>query len=102
MNQRFDVDSACNESEDDRIRAKAHEIWICEGCPEGRSHIHWEMAAALVRMTGPATPGTDTSQASTAVMIALRSARTAALAARAAASAAPQRRRSKPRIAAAE
>lgn len=92
--------SAFGPGEDERIRAKAHEIWICEGCPEGRSHIHWEMAAALVRMTRP-TAATDQSQASSAVMIAFRTARTARLAA-AATRPATARRRGKPHIAAAE
>lgn len=99
MGNTNDLDHAA--TEDERIRAKAHEIWICEGCPEGRSHIHWEMAASLVRMTPPATPAADTSQASSAVMIAFRTARAAKLAAAAARAATP-RRRGKPRIVAAE
>lgn len=33
---------------EDRIRAKAHEIWLSEGCPEGSETRHWEMAIAAV------------------------------------------------------
>jgi hypothetical protein len=31
-----------------RIRARAHEIWEQEGRPEGREHDHWEKARILV------------------------------------------------------
>jgi hypothetical protein len=31
-----------------RIRERAHRIWVEEGCPEGREKIHWDMAAELV------------------------------------------------------
>jgi hypothetical protein len=31
-----------------RIRERAHRIWLEEGCPEGREKIHWDMAAELV------------------------------------------------------
>jgi hypothetical protein len=33
---------------DERIRSRAFKIWEEEGCPEGRSEIHWEMARELV------------------------------------------------------
>jgi hypothetical protein len=33
---------------DERVRARACKIWEEEGCPEGRSEIHWEMARELV------------------------------------------------------
>lgn len=32
----------------ERIRAKAHQLWIDEGCPEGRAEAHWDMATELV------------------------------------------------------
>jgi len=31
-----------------RIRARAHQLWEEEGRPEGRSHAHWEKARILV------------------------------------------------------
>jgi hypothetical protein len=31
-----------------RIRERAHRIWLEEGCPEGRAKIHWDMATELV------------------------------------------------------
>jgi len=37
--------------EDDReqrIRSKAYQIWMDEGCPEGRAEAHWDMATELV------------------------------------------------------
>jgi hypothetical protein len=33
---------------EERIRAKAYQIWLDEGCPEGRDEAHWEMARQLV------------------------------------------------------
>ncbi|WAC27485.1 DUF2934 domain-containing protein [Ancylobacter sp. SL191] len=33
---------------DEQIRAKAHELWLAEGCPTGREIEHWQQAAALV------------------------------------------------------
>jgi len=33
---------------EDRIRAKAYELWIAEGCPEGRADDHWLMAMAII------------------------------------------------------
>ncbi|TPE52533.1 DUF2934 domain-containing protein [Amaricoccus solimangrovi] len=33
---------------EERIRAKAHDIWLSEGCPEGSEARHWEMATAAV------------------------------------------------------
>jgi hypothetical protein len=36
------------ESPEDQIRAKAHEIWIQEGYPEGQADRHWHMAAAFI------------------------------------------------------
>jgi hypothetical protein len=31
-----------------RVRWRAYKMWEDEGCPEGRSEIHWEMARELV------------------------------------------------------
>jgi hypothetical protein len=31
-----------------RIREKAHQIWLEEGCPKGRELNHWNMATELV------------------------------------------------------
>ena len=33
---------------EDRIRAKAHRIWLDEGSPEGRAEAHWEKAKLQV------------------------------------------------------
>jgi len=32
----------------ERVRERAHRIWVEEGCPEGRSEIHWQKARELV------------------------------------------------------
>lgn len=32
----------------ERIRRRAHQIWIEEGRPEGRDAIHWDMARELI------------------------------------------------------
>jgi hypothetical protein len=31
-----------------RIRMKAYEIWLREGCPEGSEDRHWEMARKFI------------------------------------------------------
>lgn len=31
-----------------RIRERAYRLWQEEGCPEGRSDVHWDMAAELI------------------------------------------------------
>ncbi len=31
-----------------RIRMKAYEIWLREGCPEGSDTRHWEMAKQFI------------------------------------------------------
>ncbi|WP_413991769.1 DUF2934 domain-containing protein [Labrys okinawensis] len=31
-----------------RIRMKAYEIWLREGCPEGSDQRHWEMAKKFI------------------------------------------------------
>jgi hypothetical protein len=32
-----------------QIRQRAYQIWLAEGCPEGRERIHWLRAEAEVR-----------------------------------------------------
>jgi hypothetical protein len=34
---------------EDRIRQKAHELWLEEGCPEGKETEHWFKASDIVR-----------------------------------------------------
>lgn len=36
------------DSREDRIRARAHQIWLDEGQPSGNEQRHWEQAAADV------------------------------------------------------
>ena len=33
---------------EDRVRDRAYRLWVEEGCPEGRSDIHWDKARELV------------------------------------------------------
>ncbi len=33
---------------DERVRQYAYRLWVEEGCPEGRSDIHWDKARELV------------------------------------------------------
>lgn len=33
----------------EQIRRRAYEIWLNEGCPHGRDHIHWIRAEAEFR-----------------------------------------------------
>lgn len=33
---------------EDRIRVRAYDIWIAEGCPKDREKEHWERAAAEI------------------------------------------------------
>ena len=33
----------------EQIRRRAYEIWLNEGCPHGRDHIHWLRAEAEFR-----------------------------------------------------
>lgn len=35
-------------STEQRIRMKAYEIWLREGCPEGSEQRHWEMARKFI------------------------------------------------------
>jgi DUF2934 family protein len=53
-----------------RIRQRAYQIWLDEGCPDGRENIHWEMAAELVaaensqdRNSGPTSKSTKPASA---------------------------------------
>jgi hypothetical protein len=32
----------------DRIRRRAHQLWVDEGRPHGRDKVHWDMATELV------------------------------------------------------
>jgi hypothetical protein len=32
----------------ERVRQRAYRLWVEEGCPEGRSEIHWDQARELV------------------------------------------------------
>ena len=48
---------------EDRVRERAYRLWVEEGCPEGRSDIHWDKARELVAIednqkttTKPARP----------------------------------------------
>ena len=36
------------DEQQERIRARAYQIWIDEGRPEGRTDAHWDMATELV------------------------------------------------------
>ncbi len=36
------------DAREERIRAKAHDLWEADGKPEGRDRDHWEQAAKLV------------------------------------------------------
>ena len=38
------------EDREDRIRARAYELWLLEGKPEGRDLDHWFMAAETIRL----------------------------------------------------
>jgi Protein of unknown function (DUF2934) len=40
----------------DRIRARAHAIWLEEGRPEGQAERHWALAADLIAMEDIAEP----------------------------------------------
>jgi hypothetical protein len=33
---------------ENRIRVRAYDIWVAEGCPEGRDSEHWQQAAAEI------------------------------------------------------
>ena len=46
-----------NFAREERIRAKAYQIWLDEGCPAGRDEAHWELARQLVTIED--NPGED-------------------------------------------
>jgi hypothetical protein len=58
------------DSREDRIRAKAHELWEEAGRPEGRADAHWLKAARLIdadqhkEKTTKRGPGVDIAPAS--------------------------------------
>jgi hypothetical protein len=33
---------------EDKIRVRAYDIWVAEGCPAGREREHWERATAEI------------------------------------------------------
>jgi len=33
---------------DERIRQQAYQIWLDEGCPDGRHKDHWEQAEKII------------------------------------------------------
>ena len=37
-------------SYEDRIRAKAYEIWVAEGMPDGRDLAHWALAERAIAL----------------------------------------------------
>jgi hypothetical protein len=37
-----------SEDHTQKIREKAYEIWVLEGCPEGRELSHWDTATGFV------------------------------------------------------
>ncbi len=44
---------------DEAVRRRAYEIWMREGCPSGREHVHWAQAAEEIEseaMTAQAAP----------------------------------------------
>ncbi len=41
-------DPPADEPWEERVRRKAHEIWLSEGGPHGRAEDHWRIAKALV------------------------------------------------------
>jgi hypothetical protein len=36
------------DSFEERVRQRAYRMWVEEGCPEGRSDVHWDKARELV------------------------------------------------------
>jgi hypothetical protein len=45
--------------QEDRIRMRAYDLWIAEGCPRGREKEHWERAAAEIEASDSENKGTD-------------------------------------------
>jgi hypothetical protein len=42
-------------SHEERVRARAHEIWVHEGYPDGRDLDHWRQAEAEIAAEGSPT-----------------------------------------------
>ncbi len=40
----------------ERVRERAHQLWLQEGCPEGRGDEHWQQAQRDVLVSLEATP----------------------------------------------
>ena len=38
------------------VRQRAHELWLQDGCPEGKSDQHWQQAQKDVLASAPAAP----------------------------------------------
>ena len=43
---------------EEAVRTAAHQIWLDEGCPDGRAAEHWHMAIALVEKAAAPTKKT--------------------------------------------
>jgi hypothetical protein len=41
-------ETAMTKSYDDRVRARAHQLWEREGRPEGQSERHWAQARTML------------------------------------------------------
>jgi hypothetical protein len=44
----LNTESNAEARKEETIRQRAYEIWLSEGCPEGRENEHWEQAAREV------------------------------------------------------
>ncbi len=44
--------------DDERIRRKAYELWLADGCPEGRHEAHWEQAREIIALEDVGGPPT--------------------------------------------
>jgi hypothetical protein len=42
----------------ERVRQRAYRLWVEEGCPEGRSDVHWDKARELVVVEERQKPAT--------------------------------------------
>ncbi len=40
----------------ERVRERAHQLWLQEGCPEGRGDEHWQQAQRDILVSLEATP----------------------------------------------
>lgn len=41
---------------EEKIRERAHQIWLDEGQPEGREHEHWQRAAQEIKTEAAEAP----------------------------------------------